>query len=209
MRLDWLESLISEKFFCDWTILLNFVVNIIGINCPILVIWLLYERMRDNDNELLPVVDACGRVLGRATRGWCHGGSMLLHPVVHLHVFNSRGELYLQHRPEWKDIQPGKWDTAVGGHVDFGEEVDDALRREAREELGILDFEPRMLGRYVFESSRERELVNVFSTVYDADVSPSGELDGGRFWSLEEIRNNLGQSVFTPNFESEFIRFGF
>jgi isopentenyldiphosphate isomerase len=41
--------------------------------------------------------------------------------VVHLHVFNSRGELYLQKRPEWKDIQPGKWDTAVGGHIDLGE----------------------------------------------------------------------------------------
>lgn len=40
---------------------------------------------------------------------------MLLHPVVHLHLFNSRGELYLQKRPEWKDIQPGRWDTAVGG----------------------------------------------------------------------------------------------
>lgn len=41
---------------------------------------------------------------------------MLLHPVVH-HLFNFRGELYLQKRPEWKDIQPGRWDTAVGGHV--------------------------------------------------------------------------------------------
>ena len=52
---------------------------------------------------------------------------MLLHPVVHLHLFNSRGELYLQKRPEWKDIQPGRWDTAVGGHVDYGETVDEKL----------------------------------------------------------------------------------
>lgn len=64
-----------------------------------------------------------------------HGGGGLLHPVVHLHLFNSRGELYLQRRPVWKDIQPGRWDTAVGGHVDYGETVDDALRREVREEL--------------------------------------------------------------------------
>ena len=84
----------------------------------------------DNSEELFPVVDTAGNVVGKASRGECHGGSMLLHPVVHLHVFNSRGELYLQKRPAWKDIQPGRWDTAVGGHVDYGETVGEALRRE-------------------------------------------------------------------------------
>ena len=83
----------------------------------------------DNSEELFPVVAPDGRVIGSATRGECHGGSMLLHPVVHLHVFNARGELYLQQRPDWKDIQPGRWDTAVGGHVDFGESVEEALWR--------------------------------------------------------------------------------
>ena len=78
---------------------------------------------RDNSSELFPVVDETGRVVGCATRGECHDGRRLLHPVVHLHLFNSRGELYLQKRPLWKDIQPGRWDTAVGGHVDYGEGV--------------------------------------------------------------------------------------
>lgn len=162
----------------------------------------------DNSNERLPLVDADGTVVGSATRGECHGGSMLLHPVVHLHVFDREGRLYLQHRPAWKDIQPDKWDTAVGGHVDWGEDVASALRREAREELGLCDFDPRFLGRYVFESSRERELVNSFSTVVAVDaVQPSDELDGGRFWSREEIAAALGKGMFTPNFEQEYIRF--
>lgn len=162
----------------------------------------------DNSNERLPLVDADGSVVGSATRGECHGGSMLLHPVVHLHVFDSEGRLYLQHRPAWKDIQPDKWDTAVGGHVDWGEDVASALRREAREELGLCDFDSRFLDSYVFESSRERELVNSFSTVVAVDaVHPSDELDGGRFWSREEIAAALGKGVFTPNFEQEYIRF--
>ena len=72
----------------------------------------------DNSEEVFPVVDEGGRVTGCATRGRCHDGSKLLHPVVHLHVLNPEGEMYLQRRPEWKDIQPGKWATAVGGHVD-------------------------------------------------------------------------------------------
>ena len=157
----------------------------------------------DNNEELFPVVDLSGTVVGRATRGECHGGSMLLHPVVHLHVFNSRGELYLQRRPLWKDIQPGRWDTAVGGHVDYGETVDEALRREVREEIGIEGFTPERIATYAFRSEREYELVYVHRAVYDGEVYPSGELDGGRFWTREEIRENLGKGVFTPNFEGE------
>lgn len=50
----------------------------------------------DNREEMFPLVDEEGNIIGAATRGECHNGSKCLHPVVHLHVFNSRGELYLQ-----------------------------------------------------------------------------------------------------------------
>ena len=124
-------------------------------------------------------------------------------------MFSTAVEKYLQKRPEWKDIQPGKWDTAVGGHIDLGESVEMALKREVREELGIEDFTPELLTHYVFESSREKELVFAHKTVYDGEIHPSEELDGGRFWSIEEIKANMGKEVFTPNFESEFKRLGF
>ena len=160
----------------------------------------------DNNQEMFPIVDEQGTITGAATRGECHSGSKLLHPVVHLHVFNSKGELYLQKRPEWKDIQPGKWDTSVGGHVDLGESVEIALKREAQEELGISDFKPEILAHYIFESERERELVFAHKTIYDGVINPSEELDGGRFWSIDEIKEHLGKGVFTPNFESELQR---
>jgi isopentenyldiphosphate isomerase len=166
------------------------------------------KQKKDNSQELFPIVDEEGRVVGKATRGECHSGTHLLHPVVHLHVFNSQGDIYLQRRPEWKDIQPGKWDTPVGGHIDYGENPEDALRREVREELGITDFVPIAMGKYVFESLRERELVYVHRTIYDGPIQPSqDELDGGRFWTLQEIRDAIGQGILTPNFESELKRF--
>ncbi len=158
---------------------------------------------------MFPIVDEEGTIISAATRGECHNGSKLLHPVVHLHVFNSQGELYLQKRPAWKDIQPGKWDTAVGGHIDLGENVEMALKREASEELGISDFLPELLEAYIFESSREKELVYAHKTVFDGLILPSEELDGGRFWNLNDIKANIGKDVFTPNFEQEFKRLGF
>lgn len=163
--------------------------------------------MQDNNEELLPLVDEQGNLVGAATRGECHDGTKRLHPVVHLHVFNSKGEVYLQKRPQWKTIQPGRWDTAVGGHVDLGESVEMALKREAEEELGLTGFTAQQVATYVFESDCERELVFVHKTVSDHPITPTAELDGGRYWTISEVEHSMGQGVFTPNFESEFTRF--
>lgn len=155
--------------------------------------------------EWFPLVNEAGETIGKATRRECHSGSKPLHPVIHLHIFNEAGELYLQKRSMAKDIQPGKWDTAVGGHIDYGETVAEALRREVREELGITDFVPAFITRYVFESPIEKELVNTFRATYTGPITPDpSELDGGRFWPIEEIKAHIGQGIFTPNFEREF-----
>lgn len=155
--------------------------------------------------EYFPLVTEEGEVIGKATRTECHSGTFLLHPVVHLHVFNSAGELYLQKRAPDKDIQPGKWDTSVGGHVDYGEDIPAALKREVREELGITDFEAKFIKRYAFRSNREAELVNCFYTVYDGEISPDPvEISEGKFWKIKDIDNQLGKNIFTPNFEQEW-----
>lgn len=164
-----------------------------------------------NAEELFPIVDENGNVIDAATRKECHSGSKLLHPVVHLHILNeTKDALYMQKRSMLKDIQPGKWDTAVGGHVDLGENVNMALMREAKEELGLTDFTPSHVVSYVFESEIERELVNTFSAVVNQNevkiVIDPEEISEGRFWTFAEIKENIGKGVFTPNFEQEFER---
>lgn len=156
-------------------------------------------------DEIFPLVDVSGQVTGQATRSECHNGSKLLHPVIHLHVFSKNGELLLQKRSMNKDIQPGKWDTSVGGHVNFGETTEEALFREAYEELGISGFTPVFLRKYIFESKIEKELVYSYKTVFPESSFrfDAGEIDEIRFWKPEEIRENRGKNLFTSNFEYE------
>ena len=159
------------------------------------------------DKEWFPVVEPSGLVIGRAGRKYCHSGAKPLHPVAHLHIMDRFGRLYLQKRAMHKDIQPGKWDTAVGGHVDYGEGILEALYREASEELGFCEFNPVHIITYVFESGIEKELVNVFATVGNfSPVPDKDEVDEGRWWDVKELEENFGKSLFTPNFEQEFAR---
>lgn len=156
-------------------------------------------------SEWFPVVEVSGLVTGRATRNYCHSGAKPLHPVIHIHIIDRYSRIYLQKRSMNKDIQPGKWDTAVGGHVSYGEGILEAVYREAYEELGFTDFNPIHLETYQFESEIEKEMVNVFAVVGSYELHPDlDEVDEGRWWELADIDANLGKGVFTPNFESEF-----
>ena len=155
--------------------------------------------------EFFPVVEPSGLVVGRSTRDYCHSGAKPLHPVIHIHIIDRYGRIYLQKRSMRKDIQPGKWDTAVGGHVSYGETILEAVHREAAEELNFTDFNPIYLRTYEFESAVEREMVNVFAAVGSYELHPDlDEVDEGRWWELADIDASIGKGVFTPNFESEF-----
>ncbi len=155
--------------------------------------------------EMVPVVEENGLVIGQATRQSVHDGSKLMHPVIHLHIINREGCLYIQKRSMKKDLLPGRWDTAVGGHVDYGETLEEALYREASEELGFRDFNPIFLKSYIWESAREKELVSVFATVGNFTLKPDNdEVTEGRYWNMSEIESNLARGLFTPNFEQEF-----
>ncbi len=157
------------------------------------------------NEEWLPVVEENGRIIGKAPRSLCHKGEKILHPVVHLHVLNSHGYIFLQKRPLEKLVQPGKWDTAVGGHISFGEDLETALRREAYEEIGLENFAAKPLGNYRWDSDIESELVYYFvSYDYQKIRLHSEEVVEGKFWSPSQIERELGQGIFTPNFEYEY-----
>ncbi len=165
-------------------------------------------RVTADNQEILEVVDRDGTVVGLAKRSEIHGNPSLLHRVVHVLVFNSKGELLLQKRSMTKDVAPGKWDTSVGGHINPGEDVLDAASREMKEELGISDVKLDFLYSHLFSNHLESELVSSFLCTYDGEINfDRDEIEGVAFWHLERTRENLGTGVFSKHFEDEIATY--
>jgi isopentenyldiphosphate isomerase len=158
-------------------------------------------------DEMLPLIEPNGLVYGQASRAWVHSGVLVLHPVVHLHILDRDGKVYLQKRAMNKDLLPGYWDTAVGGHISYGETVPEALFRETSEELGLSAFNPVFLEAYEYQTKRDREFVCVHAMVGHPTLHPNvAEVSEGRWWSIPELEEAMGKDILTPNFESEFQR---
>lgn len=163
--------------------------------------------------ELFDIVDENGTVIGTAPRSRCHGDPSLIHRTAHVFVFHPDGKrILLQLRRKDKDIQPGKWDTSVGGHLDHGEDYETAARRELREELG---FTGEAVLKHLFDSRIRNEIESENTRVYSL-VSGGpfrfqrSEIDEVRFWSQEEIDRELasGGTAFTPNLCAELKLLG-
>ena len=115
----------------------------------------------ENPVEFLPIVNERGNIVGRAMYVELHKGNKMLHPVVHLHVLNGKGETT---RLYW-------W------HVAFGDTPEKTLRRKMAETLGLSDMVPKLKRQYIRESKTEKELVYVFTVVCEEDlpISPDGK----------------------------------
>jgi isopentenyl-diphosphate delta-isomerase type 1 len=161
-----------------------------------------------NDTEIFDIVDEQDRVIGQAPRSRCHGDPSLIHRVAHVLVFNPVGGLLLQKRSMRKDIQPGRWDTSVGGHLDPGESYLEAARREMKEELGVSGVPLTFLYRSKIRNKIESENVATYLTVFRGKIQFNPEeIESVHYWMAEEIESALGSGVFTPNFEEEWESF--
>ncbi len=155
--------------------------------------------------ELLEIVDTSGATIGVAPRSAIHGNPALLHKVVHILVFNTAGALLLQKRSMNKDVAPGRWDTSVGGHVDYGEKLGAAALREMQEELGVTPENGlQQLYSYIHANDYESELVFTYRCMHDGPFSFNhDEIDEIRFWTIDELLGMLDDSLLSDNFRHE------
>lgn len=166
--------------------------------------------MNKDNEEWFDIVNKEGKRIGKASRTECHSGTKLLHPVVHVHVVDRQGRLLLQERSITKKIQPGKWDTSVGGHIMAGENLEDALRRETLEELGLqLDMQKvEEITSYIYESEVEKEYIHSFLYRADGPFSyQEEEIDSIAFYTMPALEKLINEDKTTPNFNYEFTNY--
>lgn len=125
------------------------------------------ESSSESSSEFLPLVNEQGNIIGRALSFEIHGSNKLLHPAVHLLVYNSKKEIVAKYC----------W------HVAFGETAEKTLKRKLKEIESQVEtygrmsqtIKPKFDKRYIREDKNEKELVSVFTAIFDGEVSFSSK----------------------------------
>lgn len=148
--------------------------------------------------ERVVLLDESGAAAGSAAKAEVHHDATPLHLAFSCYVFDQRGELLLTRRARGKATFPGVWTNTVCGHPAPGEPMDVAVRRRARQELGIDLEELRLVlpgFRYRAESGGvvENEMCPVFvarTAAAPADPDPS-EVDEVRAVAWASFRDDV------------------
>lgn len=159
-------------------------------------------------DELFDVVDEDDAVLGPQPRAFVHVNN-LRHRAIHILLFNSAGELFLQKRSPWKDLNPSLWDSSAAGHVDAGETYHEAAGRELQEELGV-SAPLKKIGKLGSSSETSWEFVEIFTGHHEGPFHLARmEVETGAFFPIPKIQKwfSTRPQDFTPLFRLIFPGF--
>ena len=149
-------------------------------------------------DELLDRLDESGRVIGTISRRELRG-TRIPHRCAYMLLFNSRGELFIHQRTATKDTHPGYWDVCVGGLPSAGESFDQAIRREAEEEIGVV-VEPERLFPIHYRDARSIVYGMVYRAVHDGPFRfQPEEVARGEFVSLADGIAGTEREAFCPD----------
>ncbi len=141
--------------------------------------------------EYLDIVDKDDRVIGKASRDEIYARS-LRHRITHILIFDDQEKMVLQKRSKTVSFRPDHWSTAVGGHVQAGENYEEAALREYQEELGTTSPLTLMSIDNFVSSIGHEKFLGVFKTSFSGPFSPDVEIVSEvKSFSLEEIKDMI------------------
>ena len=160
-------------------------------------------------DEIFDVVDSEDMVIGKASRHQVHNND-LMHRSVHILVFNSTGNLFLQKRAMIKDESPGLWDSSATGHVESGEDYISCAKRELKEELSLSGVQLDEVLSIPAQSMTLWEHVRVYKCVTDSNICINkNEISEGKYMMLSEVRAlmQLNPEIHTSTFSHIYANY--
>ena len=155
----------------------------------------------------IAVVDEKNQVIASASMIDVHKKG-LWHRISVVHVFNSKGEIYLQKRSPHVDTSPNLWDHSAAGHVDVGEEPEEAAKRELLEELGVKTDKLEFISTYKTQNSDKGKTLNRFWYVYKHTFDGTmhlekTEVSTGKFVDVEWLKTDIKEK---PNLYTDGLK---
>ena len=143
--------------------------------------------------EYLDQVDKDDNVVGRVTYDEAYE-NLLSHRIVHVLIFNEKGEMALQLRSKKKKFAARHWSTVVGGHVQAGENYEQAALREMEEEVGVkLPVVFLRKDQYSHPMGKNfTKFLGTFKSIYNGpfDINPE-EVDRVDFFKMDKIKQMI------------------
>ena len=132
------------------------------------------------------------------------------HLAVTTCIFNSKGEMLIQHRVPFKDDWANFWDLSCGGSAISGDTSQTAAEREAFEELGLkinLENERPTLINLFDEGFDDVYVLNMDVDLSTLKLQPE-EVQNVKWETIENIIEMINKNEFILYHES-FIRLAY
>ena len=164
---------------------------------------LLNNRLQSE--EWLPVISESGVVQGRIAKSVSKSmKNKFLHPIVRIALIYD-GMLYLKERGTSRLLDPGKLDYPFETYMQYKHNIEEAIKNATKGEIKTDTLPVRFILKYVFENESTKRLIFLYVSL----ISSEREFDklcleGGKLWTVNQIKDNMGSSVFSETFELEF-----
>jgi isopentenyl-diphosphate delta-isomerase len=147
-----------------------------------------------SQDELVDIIDEQGNVLKVVEKRLAHTEG-LLHKCVISQVIDKDGRWLLVLQSKGKQY-PGQYVSAIGGHITSGETEDEALKKEAFEELGLTgDIKFEYVDRAIFNTEvigrKENHLFIMYKIHSDAQPVLNDESDSWKYFTEAELKSEL------------------
>lgn len=127
--------------------------------------------------------------------------------VVHVFVFNKKGELLIQKTSSKNKRYPFHWGSSVAGYLFAGESYKKGAIRRMQQELGVIPSSFDFFDKTVMNEETGKKMIGLYVCQYDKELYPNAELIlETKFYSIEKIKGLLHSEnmQFTPTFRHLF-----